>query len=74
MKFTKALFKRSGLTQYAWAKSLGISLQSVQYILGVTAAPRSRKSMDLRLLCKLRKSSKMSWNQLGIMLDEEFGE
>ena len=74
MKFTKALFKKSGVSQYAWAKSLGISLQSVQYILGVTARPRSRKAMDLRLLCKLRKNSKLTWNQLGKMLDEEFGE
>jgi DNA-binding transcriptional regulator YiaG len=74
MRFVTYIFDKSGMTQYRWAKSLGISLQSVQYILGVTARPRSRKSIDLRLLCKLRKSSGLSWSQFGRLLDDEFGD
>jgi DNA-binding transcriptional regulator YiaG len=74
MRFVTYIFEKSGMTQYRWAKSLGISLQSVQYILGVTARPRSRKSMDLRLLCKLRKSSGLSWDKFGKLLDSEFSD
>jgi hypothetical protein len=73
MKFVIEVFKKSrARSQYAFAKELGVSIQSVQYILGVTATPRSRKSMDLRLLCKLRKASGMSWQQFGKLLDKEF--
>lgn len=74
MRFVTHIFKKSGLSQYRWAKTVGISLQSAQYILGVTARPRSRKSIDLRLLCKLRKSSGLSWSQFGRLLDDEFGD
>lgn len=75
MKFVELVKERSGCkTQYAFAKKLGISLQSMQYILGVTARPRSRKSIDPRLLCKLRKAGGLTWEQLGKLLDKEFGE
>lgn len=74
MQFVSHIFRKTRLTQYKWAKSLDISLQSAQYILGVTAKPRSRKSMDLRLLCKLRKSSGLSWEKFGKLLDSEFSD
>lgn len=75
MKFVETILKKSGCeTQYAFAKKLGISIQSAQYILGVTAQPRTRKSIDPRLLCKLRKAGGLTWKQLGKLLDKEFGE
>jgi hypothetical protein len=75
MKFIDVVKQRSGCaTQYAFAKKLGISIQSVQYILGVTARPRTRKSIDPRLLCKLRKVGGLTWEQLGKLLDREFGD
>lgn len=75
MRWVVDVFKKSGArTQYAFAKKLGVSLQTVQYILGVTAKPTTRKSMDLRLLCKLRKASGLTWQQLGRLLDREFGD
>lgn len=75
MKWVVDVVKKSGCrSQYAFAKRVGVSLQTVQYILGVTAKPTSRKSMDLRLLCKLRKVSGLTWQQLGRLLDKEFGK
>lgn len=75
MRFTREIFKKSGArSQYAFAKEIGVSLQTVQYILGVTAKPTRRKSMDLRLLCKLRKAGGLTWQQFGRLLDREFGK
>lgn len=74
MNFVEKLLKRSKLSQYAYAKKLGISLQSLQYILGVTAKPRSRKSMDLRLLVKLKRESGMSAKAFFDLIEREFGD
>ena len=75
MKFVETTFEKSGApTHYRFAKMLGVSIQAVQYIFGVTARHRTRKSMNLKLLCRLRKVSTLSWAQFGRLLDKEFGE
>ncbi|CAB4220285.1 hypothetical protein UFOVP1625_6 [uncultured Caudovirales phage] len=75
MTFIKTAFEKSGArTHYRFAQMLGVSIQAVQYIFGVTARHQTRKSMNLKLLCRLRKVSTLSWTQFGRLLDKEFGE
>lgn len=75
MKLVKKIFQDSGETEYSFAKKLGVSLQSLQYMLGkVGPTTRARRGMRLDTLVKLRRISGMSWPQFGSMLEGEFGE
>lgn len=68
MKFLKKIREDKGLTHYGMAKELGMIHQS--YIQYETKA----QGMKFASLCKLRKDLGLSWDQLGRLLDEEFGE
>lgn len=74
MKLVKKIFEDSGLSQYQFAKQLGVSIQIVQYWIGKVGGNRPRSSIKLESLCKLRKMSGLSWEQFGKRIDQEFGE
>lgn len=74
MKLVKKIFHDSGESEYSFARKLGVSLQSLQYMLGKTGPKQARRGMRLDVLVKLRKVSGLSWSQFGQLLEGEFGE
>lgn len=76
VKLIETIFKKSGLTQYQFAKKLGVPIQTVQHWLGVTKQGKASKQKGFRLdlLCKLKGESGLTWEKFGTLLEQEFGE
>lgn len=72
VNFVKKIQERLGVTAYALAKMLGVTQQAVRLWTGQTKTQRAREGMNLRVLCRLRKVSGMTWQQFGRELDQEF--
>ncbi len=67
MRFFKKLREERGLTKYEMANFLGM-LPSTYYYYEDEA-----KGCSFEILCLIRKKLEMSWEKLGVMIDEEFG-
>ena len=74
VKIVKQVQEKTGLTAYALGKLLGVTQQAVRRWNGATKVKTRNEGMSLRVLCKLRRLSGMSWAQFGRELDREFGE
>jgi transcriptional regulator with XRE-family HTH domain len=74
MKIVSIVKQARGVTAYRLAKEIGVTQQTVRRWLGVTKTRHPNEAINLRVLCKLRKVSGMSWSAFGKELDQEFGE
>ena len=66
VEFIKKIRKIRDLSSYGLAQELGIVPSLMDHY------EKKGKSLKLDVLCKLRKASRLSWNELGKLLDEEF--
>jgi DNA-binding transcriptional regulator YiaG len=74
VKIVKTVQDRLGVTAYRLGKILGVTQQAVRRWTGATRVADRNEGMSLRVLCKLRKASGLSWSAFGKELDAEFGE
>lgn len=66
MKFVKIIRENLGLTRYRLARELGEATQTIDNL------EEKARLIRPELLCKIRKLSGLSWNQLGLLLDKEY--
>lgn len=72
VKLVEKIRSEMNVSHKILARLLGISLQAVRKMCGVTPTRRPQTGMDLTTLCKLRKASGKNWAQFGRVLDDEF--
>jgi predicted transcriptional regulator len=74
VKIVKTVQEKLGVTAYRLGKMLGVTQQAVRRWTGATKVADRNEGMSLRVLCKLRRISGMSWSAFGRELDSEFQE